>query len=199
MINLLPLSTKQEIYYARKNLFIIRWVLANIIAIILLSALLFIGGIYIDNSQKDLRDSNTTIQADMKTAKLDTVKQDAENISSGVKLISQILSQELRFSILLQKIGSLMPENTILSTISLTSNISNPVDITAYAIDYRSATQVQINFQDKSKALFESVDANNITCADIEEQYKCTISIKAKFSSDAAITYLNTITNGGGN
>ena len=199
MINLLPLSTKQEIYYARKNLLLFRWVAANILAIILLSALLFIGGIYIERSQEDLRNSNNNIQTSIKTAKLDTVKQDAENLSSGIKLISQILSQELRFSILLQKIGSLMPENTVLGTISLTSNVATPVDITAYAVDYRSATQVQINFQDKSKALFESVDANNIICADNQDLYKCAISIKAKFSSDAAITYLNTIKSGGGN
>lgn len=190
MINLLPSEIKENIYYGRKNSTIVRWIIANTAMILAILVVLFFGGVFIDHSRQNLTTSNELIETNIKAEKLDTVQEDAKELSDGVKLISQILSQELLFSKLLQELGGLMPEKTVLGSVSLTSNISTPLDITASAIDYNAATQVQLNFQDKTKGLFETVDANNITCTNDEKTaYKCTISIRAKFSASAAITY----------
>jgi hypothetical protein len=199
MINLMPTDSKTAILYARRNLRLVHWTIGSFMIIIAMGATVIFGGFYIDNSKKNLESSIEQTNGTIKSQKLDQVQAQAENISAGVKMIVQVLSKEVKFSKLLQQLGTLMPSGATLGAVQLSSKVNGALDLTANAVDYQSATQVQVNLQDPKNNLFDKVDTISVSCSDsaqssggttINSRYKCQILIRALFKQNAAVTFL---------
>lgn len=197
MINLMPTDAKLAVSYARLNTRLVRWTVSCIIIILIMAATVVVGGLYIDRTKNSLSSSIDVTKTAIATQKLDQTKQEADSISQGVKLIVQVLSKEVQFSKLLQEIGKLMPSGATLGDIQLSNKVSGALDMSASALDYQSATQVQLNLQDPKNNLFEKVDTLSVNCLDtaaststVNSRYKCQIVIRALFKSDAAGIFL---------
>ncbi|CAN5421355.1 hypothetical protein BH10PAT3_BH10PAT3_1000 [soil metagenome] len=199
MINLMPPEAKTAIVYARRNLRLSHWTIGSLAIIVAMAATVVLGGFYIDNAKSSLVTSVEQTKTTISTQKLDKVQAEAENLSGGVKLIVKVLSKEVLFSKLLQQIGTLMPAGATLGNVQLSNKINGALDLTANAIDYQSATQVQLNLQDPKNNLFDKVDTTSVTCSDasqssggttVDSRYKCQILVRAQFKKDAAVTFL---------
>jgi len=197
MINLMPDASKQDIRYARYNARLVRWTVGCLIVIAIMLATVVFGAVYIDSTKSSLSTSIEQSKTTIATQKLESVQKEAEELSQGVKLIVQVLSKEVQFSKLLQQIGALMPSGATLGEIQLSSKVNGALDLTANAVDYQTATQVQVNLQDTKASLFEKVDTLSVNCNDtqtnttIDSRYKCQIMIRALFKKDAAVTFLS--------
>ena len=199
MINLMPPEAKSVVLYSRRNLRLLHWTVGCLFIIAAMGATVVLGGFYIDNAKSSLTSSISQTKSTISTQKLDKVQAQAEEISSGVKLIVQVLNKEVRFSKLLQQIGTIMPAGATLGNIQLSNKINGALDLTANAVDYQTATQVQVNLQDPKNNLFEKVDTTSVTCSDTPvaatssgtpSRYKCQILVRALFRKDAAVTFL---------
>lgn len=200
MINLMPPEAKTAITYARRNLRLSHWTLGSLLIIVAMAATVVLGGFYIDSSKNNLSSSIADTQKTITDQKLDQVQTDAQSLSNGLKLVLQILSKEVLFSKLLKQLGTLMPPGATLGSIQLSNKVAGALDLTANAIDYQSATQVQVNLQDPKNNLFDKVDTTSVSCSDtsqssssgttIDSRYKCQIVVRAQFKADAAITFL---------
>jgi hypothetical protein len=198
MINLMPTPAKSAIKYARINLRLLHWTLGSLLIIAAMGATVVLGGFYIDSAKNNLSNSIEQTKVTISSQKLDKVQVQAEGLSNGVKLIVQVLSKEVLFSKLLQEIGALMPAGATLGDIALSNTVTGAIDLTANAIDYQSATQVQLNLQDPKNNLFDKVDTTSVSCVDALQpssggpgaKYKCQILVRALFKPTAAVTFL---------
>jgi Tfp pilus assembly protein PilN len=211
MLNLLPPEAKENINFARRNRTMLRTCTSLLLVVIAMGVVVFFGSMYIDRSKRSLQTSIDTTNGIIKTEKLEDVQKDYQNLSDGVKLIVSILQKEIRFSKLLQEIGSVIPNRAVLTSIVLSDKIDNALDLQARAIDYNTATQVQINLTDPNNKLFDKVDVNSVTCnpattanttdetvdAIVNAAYPCTITVRALFKKDASFLFVNGPVRGG--
>ena len=207
MINLMPVTDKETIIYGRRNRTMLKWTAMCLAVIAAMAATVLFGMFYIDSSKNRLSDSIEQTQTKIASEKLDQVQRQAVEMSQGVKLIVQILSKEVKFSKLLQSIGAIMPDGTSLSGIQLSNAVAGALDLTANAVDYQSATQVQVNLLDAKNNLFSKVDTTSVSCNDGTQtsstgepsKYPCQILLRAQFKEGAAITFLANPADGGVN
>lgn len=194
MINLMPPEAKSNVEYARRNLRLLRFTIATMAIMVAMFATVILGSFYIDRVKSNLTDNIETSKTNIASQKLEDVQKEAQEISQGVKLIEQVLSKEVRFSKLLQEIGSLMPNGAVLGDIQLSNKIDGSMDLSANAINHQAATQVQVNLQDPKNNLFEKVDTISVNCVDpstldVPTRYPCEIELRALFKADAAVTF----------
>lgn len=192
MINLLPSGRKQDILYARRNTKLLHWVVA-MLAVIVGTLVLVVGGHFyiasaISHNQQEVSAATKSLQ----DQHLDETQKQIQDFSNNLKLIIKVLSQEVLFSKLLKQIGSVMPANSVLSTIEI-SQVQGGLDLSASAKDYDTATQIQVNLQDPQNKLFEKVDIVAISCtkASPEQPYPCSVTLRALFAGDNAFTFIN--------
>jgi Tfp pilus assembly protein PilN len=201
MLNLMPPGAKISIGFARRNGRLVHWTIGCLVIIIAMGATVVLGGFYIDNSKNNLSSSIDQTKSTIADQKLDKVQAQAQSLSGGVKLIVQVLSKEIQFSKLLQQLGALMPAGATLGNIQLSNKVNGALDLTANAIDYESATQVQVNLQDPKNNLFDKVDTISVSCSDatqssstgsgaVDSRYKCQIIVRALFKANASVTLL---------
>lgn len=181
MINLLPTDYREEIFYARKNTILIKWLVVLIIssfgvALIVISGLLYTRHL----AQVQAKENNIKLES-LKSQNIDEVNKELATISDNIKLTLQVLSKEVLFSKLIKQIGSILPANTALDGLNIES-IEGGLTLKASALDVESATQLQLNLEDKNNGIFEKADIDNISCkAGGTSQYPCTVLIKAVF------------------
>lgn len=209
MLNLMPPEAKEDIAYGRRNGKLLTWCFLLLAVVAGMGVMVVFGGMYIDRSKTSLQSSIASTNTTIQTEKLDDVQKDYQDLSDGVKLIVQILQKEIRYSKLLQQIGSVIPAKTALTSIVLSNKIDNALDLQARASSYDTATQIQINLQDPKNKLFEKVDTNSITCNAVTKlqpgqpvtpdyiltsNYPCTVSLRALFKKDASFLFINSPT-----
>jgi Tfp pilus assembly protein PilN len=190
MINLLPPSRADRIRYGRHNAMLLKWLIGSVVSIVCLAGIVLAGGHYIDTQANNLQRDIDFSSEQLKTQNLTQVQKDAKQINSNIKVINQVLSQEIRFSDLIQAIGQVMPSGTVLSSLSL-NKINGAIDLKVSARDYNSAVQVTANLSDPKNNLFDSVDIININCTSNQTLYKCGSSYKALFSKSAQNRFLS--------
>lgn len=191
MINLLPPDIKEEYAYAWRNTRLVRWVLSFGVALVGLAAI-SVGGIFYLGQQAENYEGQVSAAEDSLRAQnqAQTVKQVTE-ISDNLKLTVQVLSKQVLYSQLLKQLATIIPANTILSSLNL-SQAQGALDITASTADYTAATQLQVNLADPANKLFTKADIVNISCATNSDatatgtakKYPCTVTIRALFASD---------------
>lgn len=193
MINLMPPDKKSQITYARRNNFLIRWVIGIMFATAGIFVITGAGLFFLQRDSSNYRTSISESEQRLKEQKEEDTLAKVEDISGSLSLVVNVLSREVLFSKLLPHIGALMPDGTILRGLSLSRDQTGGIDLSIGAVDYESAAQALVNIQDSKSLLFTGADANKINCEGTEEDapYICTATVRAVLTSDNPFLLLN--------
>ena len=190
MINLLPGDYKLSLHDGRLNIRLSRWLIFGLVIIAGMLIILGVGWLYMDQQIKNLNQSISTTQTQLKEQNLEEVREQADEISNNIKVINQVLSQEIRFSKLFQEIGSLMPSGTALSSVAVPGK-PNAIDLHAVTLTPDAVAQIAVNLSDPKYKLFTKVDIVVITCSEENPGYKCTATLTALFDPQTFKRFLN--------
>lgn len=188
MINLLPTEHFTLIRFGRQNSLLRKWIIGALGAIGGLIIILAGGWVYLHQQANNLQTSLDKTNSQLQAQNLAKVQQDAKEITGDIKVINQVLGNEVHFSDLIQDIGKVMPSGTVLSSLSL-SKIDSSLDLSANAKDSSAAAQIAVNLNDPSNGLFSKVDIVNISCNNDATTYPCAGTFKALFSAAAQKKY----------
>jgi len=191
MINLMPPNTKKTLKYARRNRVLMHWV--TTCAFFLVGGLVLIGGgwLYLNQQINETSKQIATTQQSLNDQHLASVQKQVTDMSNNLKLTVQVLSKEILFSELLTRLGSVTPNDVVLTNLDILQT-SGSIDITAEAKSYASATQLQANLADPKNSIFSQADIENVSCKGGDEIYPCQVTIRALFASDNPFLFINT-------
>jgi len=189
MINLLPPSYRQSLKANRSSTLMKRWLVLTWLAVFGLIIILASGWFYINQQSKNLTQSINSTQTLLNNADLAKTQKDAKNLTNNIKTINKVLSSEIRFSDLIQDIGSVIPPHTILDSLTL-SQVNGAIDLSAKAKDYASAAQIAVNLSDPANKIFSKVDIVSVSCANTATQYPCSGVYRALFNKSTQSRYL---------
>lgn len=202
MINLLPDSYKTDIRYARRNSILRKWLLAASAALFGLNLIIMGGLVYMEQNTRALEKDLEASQLVLKSQKVDDTEKQLDQISGNTKLAIQVLSREVLFSKLLKQIGASLPNNTALKSLQI-NNVQGGIQLSAEALDFNAATQLQVNLQDPKNGVFEKADINSITCnpetgedgqstatETTASLYPCDVSLQALFGKNTTYNYI---------
>ncbi len=191
MINLMPYDDKQNLVYANRNHHIKNWILALLGCSIISAGIILVGYIHLSKTTQRYSEALTTEREQLNQQNPESIKKETETISNNLKLAVQVLSKEILFSRLIERIGQSLPSGTIVTDLSLTQTVTGGIDLTFGATNEQSGTQIQLNLSDPENKIFKTADLNNIQCAPvtastslIDQQYPCKVSIRALFSDN---------------
>lgn len=193
MINLLPPQTKQNLFYGRRNVRLLRWlagVMAGTMGILLV---IFGGWVFLHNTTANFARTNSTIAAQLQNQNTASVQKQVEAISNNLKLVVKVLSREILFSKLLTQIGSALPKGAVLTSLNI-AQTSGAIDLEAAATDYQSAAQIQANLRDPANKIFSKADLVSIQCQSLTGgggAYPCKVQIRAQFASNNPYLFVN--------
>jgi Tfp pilus assembly protein PilN len=192
MINLLPPDVKSNYHYARRNRTLLRWVTAT--SFCLLGGMLLVAGgyLYLRQSINSTQSQINVSQHQLDSQNLTKVQSQVTSISNNLKLAVQVLSKEILFSQLLQRLGTVTPDNAILTNLNITQ-AQGGVEIVAQTTNYDAATQLQLNLSDPKNQIFSKADIVSITCQSGENvgAYPCTVDIRALFATNNPFLFIN--------
>lgn len=191
MINLLPPSVKQDYVYARRNVALMRWLVACGLACVGLIAIGTAGYIYLQDKAAAYDPKIAHAHASLQTKHLAKAQTEAADISGDLKLAVKVLSQEVLFSKLLRQLGTVTPSNVSLSGITISQTVG-ALDITAQSTDYNAAAQLAANISDPDNRIFSKADIVNTSCdAKKVGPYKCDVTIRALFANDNPFLFIS--------
>ena len=193
MINLLPPSKKVDIVYARRNTKLLRWIAVLVAALAGIGLILVSGLFYINKSISTYSNEVAKAGEGLKSQKFEETQKRVEEISGSLKLVTQVLSREVLFSKLFKQIGSAIPPNASLTDLKI-GKIEGAIDLTAAALDYNTATQVQVNLSDPANKIFDKADIVSITCnakTSSDPRYPCIVAIRAQFAKNNPFLFIS--------
>ncbi len=196
MINLLPPEVKTSYRYARNNVVLRKWILISVIALVGLGLITTYGLLTIQQSSRHYEKDIAASQAIFKKEDFAGTQKRAEEISSSFKLVVKVLGQEILFSELIQKIATTIPRGANLTGLTINQG-QKAIDVTANAVDYNTAAQVQVNLADTKNGIFSKADILSINCnsksdnGDAPSAYPCTVNIRALFSNTDSFLFIN--------
>ncbi len=197
MINLLPPDVKENIVYSRRNTRLRHWTVALFVGIAGIVGTVVAGQIYLQQSINSYAAQVSGGNENLKKQNIDETQKQVQGLTDSLKLVTQVLQRQILFSKLLAQIGGTLPSGTILSNLSI-NKVQGGLDLQAAAVDYETATQVQLNLQDPKNKIFEKADIINIQCATsqsssspVQSQYPCTVQIRALFAKNNSFSFIN--------
>jgi Tfp pilus assembly protein PilN len=194
MINLLPQEYSSAMRLDRLSATLYKWMVGAVVAIAGLVFIIGAGWLYLNEQTGDLNHSIVLQKQQLQSQNLSQVQKNADQLSGNIKIINQILSKEIRFSDLIQAIGQVMPNGSVLSSLSL-SKIGGGIDLSASTKDYSSAAQIATNLSDPSNNIFSKVDVVTVTCTNGGLQsnvgYSCNATYRALFDSKTPSRFFN--------
>lgn len=191
MINLLPPEVKQDYAYALRNTGLRRWVAGFLLGLAGLGIIATYGLVTMHRSINSYTDKVATAQATLKKEKLTQTEAQVQDITDNLRLVDKVLSQEVLFSKLLKQIATVIPANSVLTSLNI-SQATSGVDIAAAATDYGTATQVQVNLADPANKIFSKADIVSISCQSANNpHYPCTVQIRALFNANNPFLFIN--------
>lgn len=159
MINLLPPSIKEQVYYAKKNTVLTKMI-GRLTWVVVLLAVTFAGAFWHLN-----RTLAETIQAratkEARISDFAKTEQNAQALSQRVAAVKNLQKKQTRFSLLLADLARVTPSGAYINTIALTEDTKKPVSISATADSYRTAAGLRDALA--SSPRIEAVDIGNIT------------------------------------
>lgn len=184
MINLLPLEIRTSRQYGRKNRVLITYVFALLltailVAIVMLGSLKFFGT---DEAalRSEIEENNTTI------ALLRSNTSELNQTVTRLETVDKLYENGITFSTLVPRIGSLLPEGTVLNGLSLTGESTDTLNLSVDLERPELAAVLIRNMVDSD--LFEAADIGNINPKGSEEeryQYGTVLRVSFEGSSDA--------------
>jgi len=196
MINLLPPDLKTSIIYARRNTMLIKWLVATLVGLAGVGAVVVAGQFYINHSVNAYKTEVQRSKEQLSAQKLEETQARVTDISNSIKLATQVLSREVLFSKLLQQIGAVMPAGSSLQSLTI-GKLEGGIDLQAAAVDYQTATQVQVNLEDPRNKIFDSADIVSVSCTNSDDpakkqDYPCQVSIRASFTKNNPFLFVQT-------
>lgn len=193
MINLLPPEHKQTLFYSKRNRTMSRWVVALLIALIFSLVIIAFGWVYLDQSIKREAKAINETETALEEQDIEETTARIDEISNNTKLVVDVLSQEILFSKLIRQLGAALPAGTALESIIL-EELEGGLTIQAYATDFNSASQIQVNLSDPQNKIFKQADIEDITCSENQEStdsdYPCSVRLKALFADNNEYVYI---------
>lgn len=194
MINLLPPDVKENIIYGRRNTQLRRWCTALLLSVVAIGIIVAAGQVYMQQSIHTYAQQVEQGNQQLESQKLTETQNKVKDLGNSLKLVVQVLQREILFSKLLRQVGAVLPNGSVLTDLSI-NNIQGGLDLRVGAVDYQTATQVQINLQDPANKIFEKADIVNIQCATVaagtpQTNYPCTIQIRALFAKDNPFLFI---------
>jgi hypothetical protein len=169
MINLLPDDIKTARRYATLNRKISQYFVLVFVVISLLIGAYGFGYVTLTNERKKVEDIIAVKSTEL--TDLDSLSKEAQSISDTISTAATLLGREIRFSELIQKIGSVMPEGARLNGLSLTGDKTSPLEIQAVLKNPEQAGVLQNNLL--TLDLFEAADIQDVqTSVIVDEQTK---------------------------
>ncbi len=192
MINLLPPDLKKTYRYATHNHRLVHWFILFGVGLVGVMAIAAAGIVYMQQSSERYTQNIAQTNQSLEKQDLAETQKEVKEISNNLKLVVQVLSREVLFSKLLKQLGTVTPSNTILTDLSIVQTTGG-IDITAKAIDYQAATQLQINLEDSRNKIFSKADIVAINCneADPLAKYPCTVTLRALFAENNPFLFIN--------
>ncbi len=192
MINLMPPELKTGYVYARRNVGLRKWAVMFLVALVGLGALATYGLLSIKQSTVHNDDQIAKTEATFKEERSVETQKHVQDISNNFKLAVKVLSQEVLFSQLIKQVAATIPDNANLTGLTI-NQTQGGIDISANAIDYKTATQVQVNLADPKNKIFNKADIVSITCSSDAESsaYPCTVNIRALFANNNPFLFIN--------
>lgn len=190
MINLLPTGSKEEMFYARRNTTLLKWVMVLGVSLIGIVIIVVAGNVFLQVSINNYSSETAQANEQLQAQQIDQTQKQIKEVSSNTKLAEQVLSREVLFSKLLRQLGSSLPSDTVLQQFQI-EELGGGLTLQAAATDINAATQLQLNLDDPENKIFEKADIENISCNDeIPGRYPCTVQLKALFSKDNPFTFI---------
>ena len=194
MINLLPPETKASFNYARRNLTLRNWVITLSFVLLGVGGLFTFGLINLHQSVGRYQNQVAEIQNNLKKDKQAETEKKVKDISSSLRLATQVLGSEIVFSKLITQIGATIPSGAVLTSLNI-NKANAGLDLTANAKDPATATQVQVNLSSSKDKIFAKADIINITRkstrTDKPEPYPYAVTLRALFNSNNQFLFIN--------
>jgi len=193
MINLLPPETKRAYRYGITNVKLVRWVAAGVVALAGLGIIGTYGWLGLHQSIVSYQGQVADTQTVLKKEKQKETYAEVQNISNSFRLVVQVLSKEVLFSKLLNQMAAILPSGSYLTDLSI-SKTQGGLDVSAQAVDYKTATQVQVNLADPSNGIFAKADIISITCTTknaVDPTHPCAVTIRALFAQNNPFLFIN--------
>lgn len=191
MINLLPPDVKDSYRYARRNVSLRKWVIGCLVAFAGLGVITTYGLLVLQQSTNHYNHKIAASETLFKNEDFTGTQAHVQDISNSLKLVVKVLGKEVLFSQLIKQIGASMPTNANLTGLDI-NGVQGGLDITADAVDYKTATQVQVNLADPANKIFDSADIVNIKCDGAKSKaYPCQVTIRALFAKDNPFLFIN--------
>ena len=159
MINLIPNTTKEARKYGRRNKTLVGYCL-GVMAIGLIGvAIIFFNLRYVDKDDAQIRKEMR--QREVEIQKLETGQKDVDKIAEQLKTIDKLYAGEIKFSELIPKIGSLLPNGVVLNALTLTGGKASPLQLDVDMESQNLAAVLQQNLVNSD--IFEAVDISSIS------------------------------------
>jgi hypothetical protein len=192
----MPPEIKRSYYYAEKNEKLIRWIVILIIGLIGLGAIGTYGWISLRKTINSKKQNIASLQANLNKNNLSNTEKQITIISNDFSLVAKVLSQEVVFSKLLTQMAGALPNGTNLTNLSISkTTLGSGLDITAEALNYNLATQVQVNLANPANGIFSKVDIINVTCNTsnnkVISSFPCVVNLRAQFAKNNQFLFIN--------
>ncbi|MBL8121267.1 PilN domain-containing protein [Candidatus Saccharibacteria bacterium] len=189
MLNLLPSQYKEAYRLGRINRHLVHWIVVCIIGIIGAITITASGYLYLDHTSRAYKKQADSANQQLASQNLTGIQSQVKEMSNNLNLVIEVLSKQVLFSDLLDRLTKLLPPNTNLTGISI-AQTQGGIDITAAAKNYSDATQFQVNLTDSANELFSKADIVSINCSGTGD-YPCTVILRALFSPQSPSMFTN--------
>lgn len=186
MINLLPPEAKREIRAGQANVLLLRYCIATLMLAVFLAVV--IAGVYyvIASSQRSAEQAMQ--EGNRKIASYQPAEREYAQFSSNLATAKSIISKDVRYSVISQKIGQALPQNVVLESLTLdASKFGTPLVLNARGKSYDDAISLKTSLEKSS--LFEDVHLVSVARANSEEgknNYPVVISISVIIRQEVA-------------
>ena len=170
-----------------------RWVFIFLISLVGLGIIVTYGLLNISQSTNDYTTRIAKAESLLQQEKFAETQSKVTDISNSFKLVVKVLSQEVLFSELIKQIAAIIPANANLQSLNI-NQIQGAIDISAIAVDYNTATQVQVNLSDPNNKIFSKADIVSISCGTAtaaNSAFPCTVNIRALFATNNPFLLIN--------
>jgi Tfp pilus assembly protein PilN len=159
MINLLPPEQKEQVRYGIINVRLRRY------ALLLIFVVLALTGIYIGiqkfASKQISGIENLLLDKKDDISKFKDVEKQAEKLQNDITIVSNLLSQQTAFSQILSDIASVLPTNSYITSIGLSTDTTKPVRLVVVTDSLEGAGIVRNSLLTSER--IDAVDIQNIS------------------------------------
>lgn len=158
MINLLPTDIRTSIHYARLNTALVQYGVIVFVLVLLVAGVMLFGFNIAQSDENALRDSIS--QKENELSSLLDVEEEAQGLAKKIDTVDELLQREVRFSEVMQEIGSILPQGSVLTSLRLANNTEEPLQLSALVSDKQTAAVLRQNIEDSDR--FSVADIESI-------------------------------------